>query len=1047
MASPSWPEASSGSLLPMPSFTERQRSLSSSSRLERPSEGELSAGSSKNLGLLSCSRLERPSEDELSTGSSRNLGLLRGSRLERPSEGELSGSNLAQDNHLKSVDLDHVITLLEGTESDKSEEQLQALKKLIKHYESGIPLKDLTQISNILNLCAEKSQLHHIFIEPTCEILKLYGCLKGRLQFTSMTCYWLTIPTEMITRLPFYKKNSSDEGNYAKEVQESIAQLGYLMRVPYSQVRIQICKSVISFYHAEPPKKEFEVYQPISINYKRKMVELAGLAETLLMSLTLVENQLPEKLWIIKTLQHLSISEENCKLMMKAQAPTRLCSHLNDVDPSGQFLFRSSEILWNLLEKSSNEEIINQLSNLACVNALKEVFLNLFLHGSSHYDRQLRNDILVISTLIAQNPGAPMIETGFAKQLILFATFFEVKSHNPLVKGFKLTYCYEDFELKKLLFNMLTVFSKDVSTVQLLHEGKVMLALFHYVKPNEKPGVLDWSAAQYEELQLHAIATLAIVAPLLVEDYMTCQGNTRLLMFLEWCAGNVTSHTLAKCQDRPQWGGLVQAWSDPFFGQGNSFHGTGGRGNKLAQMRYCLRVLNPVVSLGDDAVNLDLCDQGAIHQLLGILKNTTNNFKEKEDAIVVGIQTDIFLTLSTLCENNVHRKEIFGWEGVDTLIPFMKMDAKKFYSGLGHNRLLFSALDCLWCCVMGCTILEDYFLEREGLFTLLDLLVLNEANVCNLILGILVEFCDNPKTVSHINVWRGEKDQTAANLLINLWRQEEEEMGVKHDKLGRIADIKRPLVGHFQKQQEIIRMPATCPTVAVMDVAENMRAKIYCLICKLGFENLPGLSAKDFVTLAIICRYLDFKVGEIWSEVCAELKREQFRPVTADQEALQVITEAFQNVGKMVVSLQNEMLESKQYQELREEEKGYAKIQSLYKQKEMVNKSWENFLTRTSNYEALKKAKRRQERSIDASRPKERQRNATFHPTDIKGLNITVASGRLVTVESTPAELTGGPLMDTELALKRLPIRGGALKGVKGVKIMDSFKKDSVSVQ
>lgn len=43
---------------------------------------------------------------------------------------------------------------------------------------------------------------------------------------------------------------------------------------------------------------------------------------------------------------------------------------------------------------------------------------------------------------------------------------FSVKSHNPLVKGFKLTYCYEDFELKKLLFNMLTVLAKDLCIVQ-----------------------------------------------------------------------------------------------------------------------------------------------------------------------------------------------------------------------------------------------------------------------------------------------------------------------------------------------------------------------------------------------------------------------------------------------------------------------------------------------------------------------------------------------------------------------------------------------------
>lgn len=65
-----------------------------------------------------------------------------------------------------------------------------------------------------------------------------------------------------------------------------------------------------------------------------------------------------------------------------------------------------------------------------------------------------------------------------------------------------------------------------------------MSALFYYLKPNEKSGALEMSAAQYEELQLLAIATLTTVAPLLIEDYMMCRGNTRLLMFLQWCAGN-----------------------------------------------------------------------------------------------------------------------------------------------------------------------------------------------------------------------------------------------------------------------------------------------------------------------------------------------------------------------------------------------------------------------------------------------------------------------------------------------------------------------------
>nr|XP_047933437.1 cilia- and flagella-associated protein 69 isoform X3 [Anser cygnoides] len=848
----------------------------------------------------------------------------------------------------RSADLNHAIRLLEGSDSSSlEEEQLKVLKKVVKRFENGLPLKDLAQIIDILNLCAEKVNEQEAFIEPMCELIKLCG-------------------------LPFQKKKLSDEVSYSVTVSKLIAQLGYLMRVPSSQVRIQICKCIISFYKMELPKKLLSGYQPTSANYKIQMAELGGLAETFVLSLALVENELIEKLWVLKALQHLSSSGVNCRHMLKAQAASRLCLYLNDVDPSGQLVFRSSEILWNLLENTSKEEVVNQLSSLECVHALKEVFVDLLLHGFRHYDRQLRNDLLVIATLVAENPAAPMIESGFTTLLIVLATYTEVKIPNPLLKGLKLTFSYEDFEMKKLLFNIIGILSKDPRAVQLLSENDVMPALLYYVKPHQKPGFHEWSASQYEELQLHAIAILASVAPFLVDKYLSCQANTLLLVFLEWCMGQ-----------------------DPFFGQGNSFHGTGGRGNKLAQMRYSLRVLRSVVSLYDDAVNLNLCDQGAISQLLDILKYAANKSKERDDAILLEIQADTLFILSAVCENDAHRKELFSYEGVDILIPFIQMDPKKLYSGLGHNRLLFSALDCLWACVVGCYIAEDYFLEQQGVFLLLDLLALKQKNLCNIILGILVEFCDNPRTTFHISTWRGEKDQTAANLLIQLWRQEELDLGVKRDRYGRIA----------------------------------------------GFEDLPGLSAKDFVTLAIIRRYVDFKVGEVWSEVCTELK-EEFRPVASDEEALKVISEVSENIGRSVAALQTEVLESQHRQEIREEEKTYTKIQAVHKQKEMVNKSWENFLTRTSNYEALKKAKRLQEKSIEASRSKLKTQNGAVHSTDIKGLSTTIGSGRLVTVESTPSQLIGGPLSGTDLALGKPSVCEGALKKIKRVKTLDSIKKD-----
>lgn len=82
-------------------------------------------------------------------------------------------------------------------------------------------------------------------------------------------------------------------------------------------------------------------------------------------------------------------------------------------------------------------------------------------------------------------PDAPFVETGFAKQLFLFASYPEckhlfhddhrnfalVRSNSPLVKNFKLTTSQEDFEFKKLLFNTAVVLSRNSAA----HEVRLSL--------------------------------------------------------------------------------------------------------------------------------------------------------------------------------------------------------------------------------------------------------------------------------------------------------------------------------------------------------------------------------------------------------------------------------------------------------------------------------------------------------------------------------------------------------------------------------------------
>lgn len=49
-------------------------------------------------------------------------------------------------------------------------------------------------------------------------------------------------------------------------------------------------------------------YQQVSSSYKIKMAEVGGLAKAMVQSVLLLENQLVEKLWVLKVLQHLSTS-------------------------------------------------------------------------------------------------------------------------------------------------------------------------------------------------------------------------------------------------------------------------------------------------------------------------------------------------------------------------------------------------------------------------------------------------------------------------------------------------------------------------------------------------------------------------------------------------------------------------------------------------------------------------------------------------------------------------------------------------------------------
>jgi hypothetical protein len=888
---------------------------------------------------------------------------------------------LVQETRSQRISLPKVVKLLTDPHSvGLHDRHVQALKKVIKHYSDGFLMKELVLVFRILNACADEVAAVPAYVEPMSDLLRLCG-------------------------LSHLKEKVSDEAVYEQIAVECIEQFGYLMRVSSSRLRLQICDTLRTFY-CHPPKSHKLLdnkYKPNSVSYNQRIVNKSNVAETLVKSLALVENDFDVKMAILDLLQRLSRnSPTNCTRMLDANCAYRLCSRLMDYDPTHQLVFQSVEILWNLLDHcgSTSDELAKQLNNVLCISQLRDAFIYQLVQGFSHFDRQLRNDLLVIISCIGSKcPEVPLIQVGFVKQLAILASFQEVKSHNVLVKHLKLAPNHEDFELKKLLINLVVILSRDPAVLPIFSESHVLLALFSYVRLNEKVGAQltlpshDWTAAQFEEIQLGAIAALSTLAPLMIEDYMACQGGTRLLLMLEWCVTD-----------------------DGYAGFGNGFHANGGCGTKRAHMRHCVRLMHSIVSTFDETVLNDLTEQGAINQLVCLLEQFQLGTLKKpdrklDDAIDVEMQCDLLVILSIICQFDVHRKDLFGNKGVDVINEYLRMDLRLLTSGLGHHRLLLCAIQAAWCTVVGSYMMEEYFLEKEGIFLLLDLLESSPCNMRGLLVGCLLDLMENQKSASHVSVWRGKDNSTAPHLFCELWREEERQLGVRREAHGVIADPENPLSPHSDRPRSVVSLPASCPSAAIVDVSENIRAKLYSIFSKIGFMELPGLATEDYVTLTIIEHYMDLKTGEVWTELLSELAEEQVRPVTPDREALEAITTAVHIRASQVVEVQREMLDAQKQQDLMDEQEYYARIRENHRQQERDMKNFADLISRTSKHSLLKAARQRQALSVDASRTRKHVKSpAAFHSTELQNINVTAFCQRHVAVESTPLSITGGAL-------------------------------------
>ena len=150
-------------------------------------------------------------------------------------------------------------------------------------------------------------------------------------------------------------------------------------------------------------------------------------------------------------------------------------------------------------------------------------------------------------------------------------------------------------------------------------------------------------------------------------------------------------------------------------------------------------------------------------------------------------------------------------------------------------------------------------------------------------------------------------------------------------------------------------------------------------------------------------RFLDFQVSEVWKEISTELQDQKIKPIGQDRQALEAISRISKDKAENTMNNQRSIYEAFEQQQLGDETMMYSDIKAMRKQQEKLKLDFQAYVTRTSNYRALQKARKDQDLSIENSRLDGNIKdNKYFHTTAIDNMNITVFSSQKVTSDNLP---------------------------------------------
>lgn len=455
-------------------------------------------------------------------------------------------------------------------------------------------------------------------------------------------------------------------------------------------------------------------------------------------------------------------------------------------DPQDELLPLCIVVLWNVLELcqekvraiakcASRRELLVQfrlrnatyfLGNEFTFQTLLHVFELLLARGYRKQDKEIRNECLMILTLLARRRRSLELfySTGLTASLLSYATAAEIQAKKKTkgnttkkepanssrasssatmpssARAVAINADYhnyatssdEDFEFKQMLWYLLAEIMCDhEANLNELVQFRFTEILLSYATGGESTSKASSSQQQYTSAQLQFLQTTALsvlnqIAPFILDHFYELDGHLALLEFLRQ----------SPMQNNEN---LAAAW-------------------------LLMLQISPAIPFFQDELGK-----------VGGVETAVAAFAAPPSRHTFAIRRNAILTCASMCRgNDSNRRRFNRAHGVHIVMQHLDFDPS--HSVLEEN-ILIGIVDAVRSCIVGDIESETAFIEEDGIPKLLVILERVPKAMKNQVLAALAEICVNPAAIPSFLAWRSDQKETnnatATQILLRIYADEE----------------------------------------------------------------------------------------------------------------------------------------------------------------------------------------------------------------------------------------------------------------------------------